>query len=79
MSLGKKIVGGVIQAGKGSQVKLAKELLLCICWYQIAQTPITGNGHASTHIGISTHTGTRPYRYWDLYLEMSHHLPFLLF
>jgi hypothetical protein len=29
-----------------------------VCWYQNAQIPTTGNGHASTHIGISTHTGT---------------------
>ena len=28
-----------------------------ICWYQNAQSPIPGNGHASTHIGISTGTG----------------------
>jgi hypothetical protein len=29
----------------------------CICWYQNAQIPITGNGYASTRIGISMHTG----------------------
>jgi hypothetical protein len=28
-----------------------------VCWYQNAQIPITGNGYASTCIGISTHTG----------------------
>ena len=30
MILGKKIVRGVVQAGKGSQVKLSTEFLLCI-------------------------------------------------
>jgi hypothetical protein len=30
MNLGKKIVGGVVQAGKGSKVKLPKEFFLCI-------------------------------------------------
>ncbi len=30
MNLGKKIVGGIVQAGKGSQVKLSTEFLLCI-------------------------------------------------
>jgi hypothetical protein len=29
----------------------------CICWYQNGQIPSTGNGHASTRIGISTRTG----------------------
>ncbi len=53
--------------------------LECLCWYQNAQIPIIGNGHASTRIGISTHTGTCPYQYWDLYLEMRHHPHFLLF
>ncbi len=43
------------------------------------QIPITGNGHAITRIRISTHPGTCPYRYWDLYLEMRHHPHFLRF
>jgi hypothetical protein len=50
-----------------------------ICWYQNMQIPITGNGHASTHIGISTRTGTSPYRYWDLYVRMRHHPHFVLY
>ncbi len=28
-----------------------------MCWYQNMQIPITGNGYASTRIGISMHTG----------------------
>ncbi len=44
-----------------------------ICWYQNVQISITGNGHASTRIGISARTGSCPYWYWDLYLEMRHH------
>jgi hypothetical protein len=51
----------------------------CVCWYQNAQIPITGNGHASMCIGITTRTGTCSYRYWDLYLVMHHYLHFLLF
>jgi hypothetical protein len=51
----------------------------CICWYQNMLIPITGNRHASMHIGISTHNGTCRYQYWPLYLEMSHHLHFLVF
>ncbi len=50
-----------------------------ICWYQNAQIPITGNRHASTRIRISTRAGTCPYQYWNLYLEMRHHLHFLFF
>jgi hypothetical protein len=32
-----------------------------------------------TYLGISTRTGTCPYRYWDSYLEMRHHPHFSLF
>ncbi len=32
-----------------------------VSWYLNAQIPITGNGHASTHIGISMRTGTCPF------------------
>ncbi len=32
-------------------------LLGCICWYQNKQIPITGNGNASTRIGMSMGTG----------------------
>jgi hypothetical protein len=61
---------------------IAKESILrltYICWYQNVQIPIIHNGHASTRIGVSTRTGTCPYRYKDLYLEMRHHPHFLLF
>jgi hypothetical protein len=59
--------------------QLHNETSIRMCWYQNAQIPITGNGHASTGIGISTCTGTCPYQYWDSYLEMHHHPHFILF
>ncbi len=34
-----------------------KWYLKYMCCYQNARIPITGNEYASTHIGISTHTG----------------------
>ena len=51
----------------------------CICWYQNMLIPITGNRHASMHIGISTHNDTCPYWYWQSYLVMRQHPHFLVF
>ncbi len=49
------VIGGI-----GGYEKITPESFsnyLYICWYQNAQNPITGNGHASKCIGISMHTG----------------------
>jgi hypothetical protein len=68
-----------IQQARCKLDKLQKKKQTNICRYQNTQISIIGNGHASTRIGISTRTGTCPYWNWDSYLEVRHHLPFVLF